>query len=100
MRSNLKQPVPVAPYDPWAVAETAADLLVATAQVAGDKVAVARLHLATALDEGCETYFRARAEAGPQPTNVEGLAEVPFYRAVGLAFGFGALVGLFLARRN
>jgi ElaB/YqjD/DUF883 family membrane-anchored ribosome-binding protein len=81
------------------LAEDARALLVATADVAGDKVSDARQRLAAALDRGKELYGRVREKAveGAKAAD-EAVHEHP-YQAIGLAFGVGTLIGYFISRR-
>jgi ElaB/YqjD/DUF883 family membrane-anchored ribosome-binding protein len=82
------------------LAEDARALMAATADVAGDKVSEARKRLAAALEGGKELYGRVRDKtvAGAKARN-EAVREHP-YKAMGIAFGVGMLVGVFVARRS
>ena len=81
------------------LAEDAGALMTATADLAGDKVAEARKRLAAALDRAKEIAGRVRDKAveGAQAAD-ETVRENP-YQAIGIAFGVGALIGYFVARR-
>jgi ElaB/YqjD/DUF883 family membrane-anchored ribosome-binding protein len=82
------------------LAENARALMVATADVPGEKVGEARKRLAAALERGKEIYGRVREKAvqGAKATD-EAVHEHP-YHAVGIAVGVGALIGYLLTRRG
>ncbi|HEX4120268.1 MAG TPA: DUF883 family protein [Verrucomicrobiae bacterium] len=75
------------------LAEDARDLMAATADVAGEKVAEARKRLAAALDTA-----RNKAVQGAKAVD-EAVHEHP-YQAIAIGVGVGALIGYLLARRN
>ena len=81
------------------LAEDARALMAATADVAGEKVGEARKRLAAALERGKEICDRVREKAvqGAKAAD-EAVHEHP-YHAAGIAFGVGALIGYFAARR-
>ena len=81
------------------LAEDARALMTATADVAGDKVGEARERLAAALDSAKEIAGRVKQKAieGAKATD-QAVHEHP-YQAIGIAFGVGALIGYFVARR-
>lgn len=83
-----------------AITKDAKDLIDATAEVAGDKVASARKRLAAALENSKVVYGRVREKAieGAKATD-RAVHEHP-YQAVGVAFGIGILVGLLIGRRS
>jgi ElaB/YqjD/DUF883 family membrane-anchored ribosome-binding protein len=80
--------------------EDAQALLSATAHVAEEKVMEARKRLATAIEQGRETWnhVQERAVAGAEAAD-EVIRDRP-YQAIGVALGIGALVGYLLGRRN
>lgn len=82
------------------LAEDAKALLVATADVAEEKVVEARERLAAVLERGRESWSRVqdRAVEGAKVTD-KAIRTHP-YQALGFAFGFGAILGLYMARRN
>ncbi len=86
------------------LAEDAKALLVATAEVAEDKVVAARARLAEALERGLERGQEAwetvqdRAVASAKATD-KAIRTHP-YQSIGIAFGIGALLGYILSRRN
>jgi ElaB/YqjD/DUF883 family membrane-anchored ribosome-binding protein len=82
------------------LAEDARNLMTATADVAGEKVAEARKRLGAALESGKELYGRVRDKAveGAQAAD-ETVREHP-YQAIGIAFGVGAILGYLIARRS
>lgn len=83
-----------------ALAEDARDLINATADVAGDKVANARKRLAAALENSKEVYGRVREKAieGAKATD-RAVHEHP-YQAIGVAVGVGVLLGFLIGRRG
>jgi ElaB/YqjD/DUF883 family membrane-anchored ribosome-binding protein len=85
--------------DMGTLAEDARALMAATADVAGEKVGEARKRLAAALESGKKIFGRVRDKAveGAKATD-EAVHEHP-YQAIGIAFGVGALIGYFVARR-
>lgn len=81
------------------LAEDARALMVATADVAGEKIEEARQHLAATLDSGKNVFGRAKARAvqGARATD-QAVHEHP-YPVIGFAFGVGvALSGYLLTR--
>lgn len=82
------------------LAEDAKALLVATADVAEEKVVEARERLTAVLERGRESWCHVqdRAVEGAKLTG-KAVRKHP-YQALGFAFGFGAILGLFMARRN
>jgi len=80
--------------------EDAQTLLTATADVAGEKVAEARKRLTAAVDRGRETWnhVQDRAVEGAKAAD-KAIRNNP-YRAIGVAFGVGALLGFVLASRR
>jgi ElaB/YqjD/DUF883 family membrane-anchored ribosome-binding protein len=81
------------------LAEDARALLVATADVAGEKVGEARKRLTASLESAKEIYGRIRDKA-VEGANVsdQTVHENP-YQAMGIAFGVGALIGCLVSRR-
>lgn len=82
------------------LADNAQDLINATADVTGDKVANARKRLAAALENSKEIYGRVREKAieGAKATD-RAVHEHP-YQALGVAVGLGVLIGLLIGRRG
>ena len=82
------------------LADDAKALLVATAEVAEDKVIAARERLSEALERGHEAWetVQNRAVAGAKATD-KAIRSHP-YQSIGIAFGVGALLGYILSRRN
>ena len=78
----------------------AKELMVATADVAEEKVVDARKRLLAALDRGKETWraIQDKAVAGARTAD-ETIRDHP-YQSIGIAFGIGALVGFLLSRRQ
>jgi ElaB/YqjD/DUF883 family membrane-anchored ribosome-binding protein len=81
------------------LADDARALMVATADVAGEKVSEARKRLSAALDRGREMYGRARERAieGAKVAD-EAVHEHP-YQAIAIGVGVGALLGYLITRR-
>ena len=81
------------------LADDARALMVATADVAGEKVSEARKRLAAALDRGREMYGRARERAieGAKVAD-EAVHEHP-YQAIAIGVGVGVLLGYLITRR-
>lgn len=82
------------------LAEDARALMVATADVAGDKVGEARRRLGVALEQGKEFYGRVREKAVDGVKAADQTVRENPYQAIGIAFGLGALLGCLLTRRN
>jgi ElaB/YqjD/DUF883 family membrane-anchored ribosome-binding protein len=81
------------------LADDARALMVATADVTGEKVGEARKRLAAALESGKEIYGRVREQAveGARATD-EAVHEHP-YQAIAIGVGLGALIGILITRR-
>jgi ElaB/YqjD/DUF883 family membrane-anchored ribosome-binding protein len=81
------------------LAEDARALMVATADVAGEKVTEARERLAAALDGGKKIFGRVKEKAveGAKATD-QAVHEHP-YQAIGIAFVVGAFIGYLVTRR-
>jgi ElaB/YqjD/DUF883 family membrane-anchored ribosome-binding protein len=82
------------------LAEDARALMVATADVAGEKVHEARERLATALESAKEVAenVRDKAVAGAKATD-HAVRKYP-YQAIAIGVGVGLLVGLLVGRRS
>jgi len=80
--------------------EDAQALLSATAHVAEEKVVEARKRLTAAIERGKEVLHNVqdRAVAGAKATD-QFIHENP-YKSIGIALGFGALIGYILGRRG
>ncbi len=81
------------------LAEDARALMVATADVAGEKVGEARKRLAAALERGKEIASSVRDQAVEKAKAVDETVHEHPYRVMGLAFGVGVLVGVLVARQ-
>jgi ElaB/YqjD/DUF883 family membrane-anchored ribosome-binding protein len=81
------------------LADDARALVVATADVAGDKVSEARKRLSEALENGKELYGRVRDRAVDRAKATDLIVRDHPYQAIGIAIGFGALIGLVIARQ-
>lgn len=81
------------------LAEDARALMVATADVAGEKVGEARQRLAAALDSAKEIVGRVRDKAVEGAKAADEVVHEHPYQAVGIAFGVGALIGCLAACR-
>ena len=97
---NMNKQMQAVSNDVGTLAEDARALMIATADVAGEKVAEARKRLSAALENGKEIYGRVRDRAveGVKAAD-ETVREHP-YTAIGIAVGVGALIGFLLTRRN
>ena len=82
------------------LAEDARALMVATADVAGEKVSEARKRLAAALESGKEIYGRAREKAVEGVKAADEVVHHHPYQAIGIALGVGALIGYLISRRG
>jgi len=90
-------------HDAHTLVEDAQALLEATAEITDHKVTEARKRLADALENGQELYqdLRNRVVSGAQLADQmvqEKVQENP-YRALGLCFGVGVLLGMLMKRR-
>ena len=81
------------------LAEDARALMVATADVAGEKVGEARKRLAAALERGKEVYGCVRAKAVESAKAADEAVHEHPYQAIGIAVGVGALIGYLISRR-
>ena len=81
------------------LAEDARALMAATADVAGEKVAEARTRLAAALESAKEIAGRVRDKAVEGAKAADEAVHDHPYRAIGIAFGVGALIGYLAMRR-
>lgn len=87
-------------HDAHTLVEDARALLEATREVADEKVAEARKHLAAALERGQETYAAIREKAITSARAADECVREHPYQSIGVAFGIGALVGFLLSRRH
>jgi ElaB/YqjD/DUF883 family membrane-anchored ribosome-binding protein len=85
--------------DMGTLAEDARALLAATADVAGEKVGEARKRLAAALENGKALYGRVRDKTVEKARAVDETVREHPYQAMGIAFGIGVLIGVFVTRR-
>jgi len=83
-----------------AIAEDAHDLVVATADVAGEKISEARKRLATALKRGREIAGDVRDKAIEGAKAVDQKVRENRYQAVAIGVGVGVLIGYLAARRH
>ena len=77
----------------------ARELLDATANVAGEKVAEARRRLAAAIGKGKDAWLVVQDKAVSGAKATDRVIRTNPYPSVGVAFGLGLLLG-FLARRR
>jgi ElaB/YqjD/DUF883 family membrane-anchored ribosome-binding protein len=82
------------------LAEDAQALLAATADAAETKVIEARKRLSAALDRGKQAWGYAQDYAVDKAKAADEVIRDHPYQSIGIAFGVGALLGLFLARRR
>jgi len=85
--------------DMGTLAENARELMAATVDVAGEKVAEARKRLGAALESGKELYGRVSDRAVEKARVVDETVREHPYQAIGMAFGVGILVGVLLTRQ-
>ena len=78
------------------LAEDAHALMIATADVAGDKVEAARKRLSAALEGGKEIYGRVRERAGEGAKAADVVMHEHPYSAIAIGVGVGALIGFLL----
>jgi ElaB/YqjD/DUF883 family membrane-anchored ribosome-binding protein len=85
---------------PSRIADETRALLAATADATEETIIEARNRLKSALQVTEETYMRAKAKAvaGAKATD-KAIKENP-YKAMGIAFGVGALLGYIWSRRS
>lgn len=90
---------PTQDHDMESIADDAKALVAATADVAEQKVIEARERLSAALDRGRVAWSQVqdRAKEGVQATD-RAIRDNP-YRALGVAFGLGALAAFLIRRR-
>ena len=81
------------------LAEDAQALMAATADVAGERVGEARKRLAAALETAKEIASRVRDKAVEGAKVADHAVHEHPYKALGIAFGVGAVIGYLLARR-
>ena len=82
------------------LAEDARALMTATADVAGEKVADARKRVADALESAKEIAGRVRDQAVDYAKATDEAVHEHPYKAIGIAFGVGALLGFLVLRRG
>ncbi len=82
-----------------AIAEDARALMVATADVAGEKIGEARKRLASALERGREIAGDVRGKAVEGAKAVDQTVRDNPYQAVAIGVGAGVLIGYFAAWR-
>jgi ElaB/YqjD/DUF883 family membrane-anchored ribosome-binding protein len=82
------------------LATDAKALLAATADVAEAKVIEARQRLADALEKGKDAWKFARDKAVDGAEVTDEAIRGNVYSAIGVAFGFGAVLGFLISRRG
>jgi ElaB/YqjD/DUF883 family membrane-anchored ribosome-binding protein len=86
--------------DAESLVDDAHELIAATAHVAGENVLAARNRLTAAVKRGREILHDVRAGAIEKSKAADELIRENPYQAIGIAVGLGALLGLYLGRRN
>jgi len=81
------------------LAEDARALMMATADVAGEKVGEARKRLAAALERGREIAGQVREKAIQGAKAADVVVHQHPYQAIGIAVGVGAILGYVLSKR-
>ena len=84
----------------YAIAEYAQDLMSATADVAGEKVADARYRLSKALEHGKEVSGKAWDGAVSQAKAGDRFVRKNPYAALGIGLGIGVIIGFLLHTRD
>jgi len=82
------------------VADDVRALLAVTKDVAGDKVAAARKRVQASLDAARDTYDQVQKAATAKAKAADRYVRGNPYRAMGIAFGCGAVLGLLLRHRR
>jgi len=85
--------------DAGGFAEEARALILATAELAGEKVGEARQHLAAALERGKEIAGDVRDKAAQGAKVVDQKVRENPYQAMAIGLGLGLLTGYFAGRR-
>jgi ElaB/YqjD/DUF883 family membrane-anchored ribosome-binding protein len=85
--------------DAGAFAEEARALIVATAELAGEKVGEARQHLAAALERGKEIASDVRDKAAQGAKVVDQKVRENPYQAMAIGLGLGFFIGYYAACR-
>ena len=85
--------------DMGTLTENARALMIATADVAGEKVGEARKRLAAALESGKELYGSVRDKTVEKAMAVDETVREHPYHTMGLAFAAGVLIGVLVTRR-
>ena len=81
------------------LADDARALMMATADVAGEKVGEARKRLAAALERGREIAGQVREKAIQGAKAADVVVHQHPYQAIGIAVGVGAILGYVLSKR-
>jgi ElaB/YqjD/DUF883 family membrane-anchored ribosome-binding protein len=82
------------------LADDARELLAATAGMAETKIVEARKRLQIALERSKEAWGEIQDRACAQARVADEVIRDHPYQSIGVAFGVGALLGLFMARRQ
>jgi ElaB/YqjD/DUF883 family membrane-anchored ribosome-binding protein len=86
--------------DMRALVEDTRALLRATAGVTEERIAATRQRLAYALEKGKAVYATAKEKTVEKAKAADQAIQAHPYRSMGVAFGLGALLSYFLARRR
>ena len=95
----MDKPTQAISNDMALLAEEARALMMATADVAGEKVSEARKRLAAVLERGQEIYGRAREKAVEGARAADQAVHEHPYQAIAIGVGVGALIGYLVSRR-
>jgi ElaB/YqjD/DUF883 family membrane-anchored ribosome-binding protein len=87
-------------HDMGQLAEDARALMVATADVAGEKVSDARKRLVAALERSKEIYGNVRDKAVEGAKATDEVIRANPYQSIAIGVGVGAIVGYLIARRG
>jgi len=82
------------------VADDVRALLAVTKDVAEDRVVTARKRVQASLDAARDTYGRVQKAATAKAKAADRYVRGNPYRAIGIAFGCGAILGLLLRHRR
>jgi ElaB/YqjD/DUF883 family membrane-anchored ribosome-binding protein len=82
------------------LSDAATDLVVATEEVAEQKVSEAREQVMMALEKSREAYEIGKKKALEGAKVADKYVHANPYQAAGIAFGIGALLALFFSRRS
>lgn len=95
---NMNKQAQAISHDVERLAHDTSALLVATADVAGEKVGEARKRLASVLDRGKDFYGLVREKAVESSRAADVAVHENLYQTIAIGIGAGALIGYLFAR--